>query len=80
MGKVTTKYNLLIKSPNLSNLQTELLPNPVLFKNPTFFSKPILRIEKGRLLIVKKCKKNWCRVKTQNFLGWVKTNEIWGLY
>ena len=30
--------------------------------------------------MVKKCKKNWCRVKTENFLGWVKTNEIWGSY
>ena len=55
------------------------LENKILFKNPTFFSKPILRIEKGRLLIVKKCKKNWCKIKTGNNLGWVKTNNIWGM-
>ena len=54
--------------------------NQILFTKPTKHSKPLFKIAKGRLLIVKKCKKNWCRVKTENFLGWVKTNEIWGLY
>ena len=57
-----------------------LLEDQILFSNPTKHSKPLFKIAKGRLLIVKKCKKNWCRVKTENFLGWVKINEIWGLY
>ena len=57
-----------------------LLKNQILFSKPTKHSKPLFQIAKGRLLIVKKCKKNWCRVKTENFLGWVKINEIWGLY
>ena len=57
-----------------------LLEDQILFSKPTKHSKPLFKITKGRLLIVKKCKKNWCRVKTENFLGWVKTNEIWGLY
>ena len=57
-----------------------LLKDQILFTKPTKHSKPLFKIAKGRLLIVKKCKKNWCRVKTENFLGWIKTNEIWGLY
>ena len=57
-----------------------LLEDQILFSKPTKHSKPLFKIAKGRLLIVKKCKKKWCRVKTENFLGWVKTNEIWGLY
>ena len=57
-----------------------LLKDQILFSKPTKHSKPLFKIAKGRLLIVKKCKKNWCRVKTENFLGWIKTNEIWGLY
>ena len=57
-----------------------LLKDQILFSKPTKHSKPLFKIAKGRLLIVKKCKKNWCRVKTENFLGWVKINEIWGLY
>ena len=57
-----------------------LLKDQVLFKNPSKYSKPILKINKGRLLFVKKCKKKWCKVKTENFLGWIETNEIWGLH
>ena len=55
-----------------------LLKDRILFTKPTKHSKPLLKIAKGRLLLVKKCKKNWCRVKTEDFLGWVETNEIWG--
>ena len=55
-----------------------LLEDKILFSKPTKYSKPIIKIAKGRLLIVKKCKKIWCRVKTDNYLGWLKTDNIWG--
>ena len=57
-----------------------LLKNQILFSKPTKYSKPMLKISKGRLLLVKKCKKNWCKVKTENYLGWVITNNIWGTH
>ena len=56
-----------------------LLEDKILFSKPTKYSKPIIKIAKGRLLVVKKCKKIWCRVKTDNYLGWLKTDNIWGL-
>ena len=55
-----------------------LLENEILFRKPTKYSKPILKINKGRLLIVKKCKNNWCKIKTENYLGWLEINKIWG--
>ena len=51
----------------------------VLFKKPTSFAKPIALIEEGRLLIVKKCEKNWCEIKSGSFTGWIKTGYLWGL-
>ena len=51
----------------------------ILFKKPTSFAKPIALIKNGRLLIVEKCKKSWCEVKTDNFNGWIKTDDLWGL-
>ena len=51
----------------------------ILFKKPTSFAKPIALIKKGRLLIVQKCEKNWCEIKTDNFNGWIKTDNLWGL-
>ena len=50
----------------------------ILFKKPTKYSKPLAKIEKGRLLIVKKCSDNWCIVKTKKFSGWISKDNIWG--
>ena len=55
-----------------------ILENKILFKKPSKFSKPILRLEKGRLLIIKKCQNKWCNVKTENYTGWLKKENIWG--
>ena len=51
----------------------------ILFKRPSFFSKPIANIKKGRLLIIKKCEKKWCKIASDNFEGWIETDQIWGL-
>ena len=50
----------------------------VLYKRPTVFSKPLANVETGRLLIISKCKENWCKIKTENYSGWVKKDGIWG--
>ena len=55
-----------------------ILENKILFKKASNFSQPILRLEKGRMLVIKKCLLNWCNVKTDNYYGWVKANNIWG--
>ena len=54
------------------------LKNKILFKKPSNFSKPLAKIEKGRILIVQKCVNKWCKVKTGKFKGWIKENDIWG--
>ena len=51
----------------------------VLFKKPTSFAKPIAQIKEGRLLIIEKCEQNWCKITSEKFEGWIKTNNIWGL-
>jgi len=56
------------------------LKDKILFKKPSIFSKPILKLEKGRLLLVKKCNEKWCKVKTLNYTGWVNTDNVWGNY
>tara|TARA_B110000114_G_C15011350_1_gene364928 strand:+ start:239 stop:691 length:453 start_codon:yes stop_codon:yes gene_type:complete len=55
-----------------------VLNNKILFKKPSSLSKPIARIEKGRLLIIKKCENDWCYINTNNYSGWVKTDNVWG--
>ena len=52
--------------------------NKILFKKPTKFSKPLAKIETGRLLLVKKCERDWCLVETKSFKGWVDEENLWG--
>ena len=54
------------------------LEDKILFKNPSNFSKPIAKIKKGRILIVQKCDGKWCKIKTENIKGWIKTDNVWG--
>ena len=55
------------------------LEDKILFKDPSNFSKPIANIKKGRLLIIKRCDSEWCKIETENFKGWIKKNNVWGL-
>ena len=54
------------------------IKDKMLFKRPSIFSKPIANINKGRLLIVQKCEKDWCKVKTENLNGWINKKNLWG--
>ena len=55
-----------------------VLSNRILFKKPTFNSKPIANIESGKLFVLEKCKKNWCKVNSQNYSGWINIDNVWG--
>ena len=55
------------------------LNEKILFKKPSHFSKPLAKIQKGRVLILQECSKGWCEIKSGSFKGWIKTENIWGL-
>ena len=63
----------LRKSKSLITTATKIL-----FKKPTKYSKPLAKLDKGRLLLVKKCEKNWCNIQTEEFSGWIDKTNIWG--
>lgn len=54
------------------------LDDKILFTQPTVFSKPLAKIKKGRLLLIKKCSNNWCKITTNEFNGWIEAKNIWG--
>ncbi len=54
------------------------LENKILFKKPSNFSKPLAKIEKGRVLIVQECRGGWCKIKTKNYKGWIQNKNVWG--
>tara|TARA_B100000029_G_scaffold197175_1_gene195237 strand:- start:90 stop:563 length:474 start_codon:yes stop_codon:yes gene_type:complete len=52
--------------------------NAIIYKRSTIFSQPIAKVEKGRLLIIKKCKENWCKIKAGKYKGWFPKSYLWG--
>ena len=55
-----------------------LLNEKILFSKPTKYSEPIVKFAKGKLLTSKKCKKKWCKIRTEKHLGWLNINNVWG--
>ena len=52
--------------------------NSVIYKKPTIYSKPIAKLEIGRLMLIKKCKTKWCKITSGGYEGWVFKSSLWG--
>jgi len=55
-----------------------VLEDKILFKKNSKISKPLVKLKKGRLVHIKKCLPGWCKIKTEKFIGWIETKNIWG--
>ena len=55
-----------------------VIEEKILFKKPSNFSEPLAKLDKGRLLVINKCKEDWCNITTDKYIGWVKIKNIWG--
>ena len=55
------------------------LSDKILFKKPSNFSKPLAKIQKGRVLVILKCDGEWCKITTEKYKGWIKVENDWGL-
>ena len=64
----------LSKKKSAINIKNDSL----LYKKPTIYSKPIAKLETGRLVLIKKCKEEWCKIITEGFIGWIKKKYLWG--
>ena len=55
-----------------------ILDELIIFQKPSIYSKPLVKLEIGRLCLVKKCKNNWCKIKTGDYSGWVEKQNLRG--
>ena len=69
-----TKINCILVKKLLSSFTNK----KILFKKPSNFSRPIAKIKSGRVLIIQKCERNWCKIKSGKYRGWIKIDNIWG--
>ena len=65
---------LLSKKKSAINIKN----NSILYKKPTIYSKPLAKLESGRLVIVKKCKVKWCKIESGDYQGWIYKKNLWG--
>tara|TARA_B100000131_G_scaffold195407_1_gene187914 strand:- start:14 stop:472 length:459 start_codon:yes stop_codon:yes gene_type:complete len=65
---------LLSKKKSAINMKN----NSILFKKPTIYSKPLARLESGRLLLINKCNLKWCKITSGDFNGWIDKKYLWG--
>ena len=49
-----------------------------IFSKPTKFSEPLAIAEKGKLILLKKCKNNWCKTSNKEISGWILFDNFWG--
>ena len=67
-------YFTVVKKKSAINIKK----HSIIYKKPTIFSKPLAKLETGRLILIKKCKDEWCKIKTGEFNGWINKSYLWG--
>jgi len=50
----------------------------LIFTKPSKFSEPIAVAEAGKLILITKCKNNWCKTNGDNISGWILFDDYWG--
>lgn len=69
--------NKLKTNPRSYNLkQQEML----LFRAPDENSYPTVKVEFGVIGSIKKCEIDWCKIKVENYIGWIRKDNLWGVY
>ena len=68
-------HSIMLTKPN----SLIVLEEKIVFKNNSKFSEPVVKLEKGRLVTIKKCKLNWCKIESDNYSGWLETKNVWGI-
>ena len=53
--------------------------NSYVYSSDTIYSRPIAISEAGKLLLIKKCKKKWCKISDGEIKGWIRKETLWGL-
>ena len=69
LSQLTKKKAAIVKEGDL-----------IMFKSATIYSNPVAILKEGRLIKIDKCKINWCKGKSGGFKGWVKKDNLWGLF
>ena len=51
-----------------------------IYKKPNKKSKPVVKLEPGVIARLDHCKNEWCYLNVASYKGWIKRENIWGVY
>lgn len=51
-----------------------------LYRRADRTSPPVVLLQPGIVADVEDCDPEWCRVEVRNYRGWLRRDEVWGLY
>jgi SH3-like domain-containing protein len=52
----------------------------VLFKHPDETSYPVVKAEFGVIASISKCGLEWCKIRVDKYSGWIRKENLWGVY
>jgi SH3-like domain-containing protein len=55
-------------------------PEALMYSEESASSAPLVRLEKGVIIEVIKCRGEWCRAQVNNYKGWIRRESLWGIY
>jgi SH3-like domain-containing protein len=73
---VVVNNNYVIKNPEYQKRKRELIA----FRYPDETSYPMLRVEFGVIAQLKKCNKEWCKVRIEDVTTWIRKENLYGVY
>ena len=51
-----------------------------LLKKAELGTKPVVKLEPGVIATLDRCENEWCYLKVASYKGWIKRENIWGVY
>jgi SH3-like domain-containing protein len=79
---ITGTRNVMIianKYKTKNTMYLERKAELIIFMHPDENSYPMARAQIGVLAKLKKCQKEWCKVKVENYSGWILKANLWGV-
>lgn len=66
----------------LSGKRTAVIEGHIrtVYKKTSVESRPVIKLEPGVVIDIDKCDDGWCFLKVAGYKGWIRRDEIWGVY
>ena len=66
----------------LSGRRSVIVTGPVqtLLRKPDEDAKPVVKLEPGVIAGLDRCDKEWCYLKVASYKGWLKRENVWGVF